>query len=85
MKWTVVYLPAAEQEHADLWLDPGSRAEVTDAANRIDRMLERDPDQVGESRQEDDQRVLFVAPLGVLFRVKPQDCLVEVIHVWKFS
>jgi hypothetical protein len=85
MKWTVVYLPAAEQELAALWVDPASRADVTDASNRIDRLLQRDPEKVGESREETDQRILFVAPLAVLFRVSPDDCLVQVIHVWKFA
>jgi hypothetical protein len=84
MKYTVVWLPGAEQELADLWLDSAERADVTDASNRIDRLLRDDPERWGESR-EDDQRVLFVAPLGVLFRVKPPDCLVEVIHVWRFA
>ena len=85
MKWTVVYLPSSEQELANLWLDPLSRAEVTDAANRIDRLLRRDPDKVGESRAEEGQRIVFVAPLAVLFRVKDDDRLVEVIHVWSFA
>lgn len=85
MKWTVVYLPDAEQELANLWLDPASRADVTDAADRIDQLLRRDPDNVGESREETDQRVGFIAPLAVLFRVKSEDRLVEVIHVWKYA
>lgn len=85
MKWTVVYLPDAEQELAALWVDPASRADVTDASNRIDRLLQRDPEKVGESREEPDQRVVFVAPLAVLFRVTADDRLVEVIHVWKYA
>jgi hypothetical protein len=84
MKYTVVWLPDAEQELAALWLDPASRADVTDASDRIDRMLRRDPERWGESRS-DDQSVLFVAPLGVLFRIKPEDCLVEIVHVWMFA
>ena len=60
MKWTVVYLPASEQELANLWLDPLSRAEITDAANRIDCLLRRDPDTVGESRDEKGQRIVSV-------------------------
>ena len=85
MKWTVVYLPEAEQELATLWLDPTSRADVSDASNRLDDLLRHNPNQAGESRQVEDQRILFATPLGVLFRVKPDDCLVEVIHVWKFA
>ena len=84
MKWTVVYLPACEQELAQLWLDPTSRADLTDAANRLDRLLKRDP-LAGESRDQKDERVLFISPLGALYRVKADDCLVEVIHVWKFA
>jgi hypothetical protein len=82
--YTVIWLPAAEQELADLWLDPAIRAEITQAANQIDGLLKYNPDRVGESRDAD-QRVLFVAPLGVLYRIKPLDCMVEVIHVWKFA
>ena len=85
MKWTVVYLPECEQELANLWLDPVSRADIADAANRIDRLLQRNPDQVGESRDEEGQRIVFVAPLAVLFNVKQDDRLVEVIHVWAFG
>ena len=84
MKWTVVYLPEAEQELATIWADPDSRADVTDASNRTDHLLRREPDKVGESREEVDQRILFIAPLAVLYSVTSDDCLVEVIHVWKF-
>ncbi len=84
MIYTVVWLPAAERELAALWVDPATRPGVTQAANQIDLLLRNDPDRLGESR-EVDQRVLFVTPLGVLFRIKLQDRLVEVIHVWKFA
>jgi hypothetical protein len=85
MKWTVVYLPAAEEELAALWVNPVSRADITDASNRIDRLLQRDPDKVGESREESNQRIVFVAPLAALFRVAPDDRPVEVIHLWKYA
>lgn len=85
MKWTVVFLPAAEDELANLWVDPATRVEITDAANRIDQLLKRDPDQIGESREVQGLRLVFVAPLAVLFRVKADDCMVEVVHVWKFE
>jgi hypothetical protein len=86
MKWTVVYLPAAERELTGLWIDPSAREGVTDASNRIDRMLEKDADRVGESREEAGQRILFVAPLAVLFHVsfgKSRPRLeVHLIKVW---
>ena len=84
MKHTVIWLPGAEQELADLWIDPDTRAEVADAANHIDLLLKFNPEQCGESRI-DDQRILFITPLGVLFRVKQDDRMVEVIHVWKVA
>ena len=84
MIYTVIWLPAPEQELAKLWLDPATRDGVTQAANDIDRLLRRDPDKLGESRGAD-QRVVFVVPLGVLFRVRPLDRLVEVVHAWKFA
>jgi hypothetical protein len=82
--YTVVWLAAAEEELASLWLDAASRVDVTQAANQIDQQLRHDPEQRSESRSED-QRILFVVPWGVLYRVKPLDRVVEVIHIWKFA
>ena len=42
MKWTVVYLPAAEKELTELWIDSSAREGVTDASNRIDQEPELD-------------------------------------------
>ena len=84
MIFTVTWLPDAEDELTALWLDSAERGDVTDVSNYIDQLLRQDPDQLGESRG-DDLRVLFVTPLGVYVRVKPEDMLVEVIHVWKFA
>jgi hypothetical protein len=83
MIFTVIWLPATEQELAALWLDATTRSRITVAADNIDRLLRRNADQVGESREKD-QRILFEDPLAVLYRVKEQDRLVEVIHVWKY-
>jgi hypothetical protein len=83
MNYTVVWLPGAEQELAALWLDPAWRPTITQAAHAIDQQLQRAPEGLGESRGPD-TRVCFVDPLGALFRVRPGDRLVEVIHVWGF-
>src|SRR5262249_46426250 len=64
MNFTVVWDPAAEQELAELWINAPDRNAVTQAANHIDRTLQTDPEQHGESRP-DGRRILIVAPLGV--------------------
>jgi len=52
----------------NIWLNAADRNPVTEAADRIDRLLASDPLNQGESREGDD-RVLFVPPLNVDFRV----------------
>lgn len=84
MKYSVLWLPAAEQDLAACWLDPATRTMVAEAASQIDRLLQYAPQNQGESRA-DNLRVFFVAPLAVLFRVKEDDRLVEVVHVWQFA
>jgi hypothetical protein len=84
MKYTVRWLPGAEQELAALWLDATARSEVTRAANKIDQQLEQSPETLGESRSKA-LRVHFETPLGILFRVRSDVRIVEVAHVWKFD
>lgn len=83
MNYAVEWVPAAEQELADLWLGAASRAEVTRAAHAIDQELAVNAHEKGESRAGDD-RVLLVAPLGVLFEADPAQQRVFVWHVWAF-
>ena len=80
MKYTVVWLPAAERELARLFNDAVDRHALTSAANELDRVLKRLPEYVGESRY-DDLRISFEKPLAMLFRVFEADQRVEVIHV----
>jgi hypothetical protein len=56
---------------------------VADAANEIDRLLRIDPFGCSEERDYG-RRILTVAPLGVIFRVNPDDRQVRVIAVWRF-
>jgi hypothetical protein len=83
MKYTVVWVPTAEQELAALWMDAANRAAVTRASHAIDRLLGRDPLGEGESRP-GGSRVLLVPPLGALYEVSPENCMVRVLHVWSF-
>jgi hypothetical protein len=84
MRFTVLWVKKAEQELAELWLNALDRTAITQASNRIDRILGRDPEQVGESR-EGNRRILVEPPLAVIFRVELMDRLVQVLHVFRFE
>jgi hypothetical protein len=84
MSYTVVWKPEAERRLAQLWLDAADRNAVTQAAHQIDQRLRIGPEDAGESRP-GGRRLLLVSPLGVLFRVIPQDRLVRVLTVWQFQ
>lgn len=81
----VVWDPNALDELAAAWLraDSTVRQAITDAVQAIDHQLESFPDQQGESRA-DNQRILFHAPLGIVFEVDVQSHLVWVIHTWSY-
>jgi hypothetical protein len=83
MKYLVDWLPDAEQELADLWLNAADRSVITQAAYSIDQRLQDDPETAGESRP-NDRRILFGPPRGVIFRVHQDSRRVEVHHVWRF-
>ena len=84
MKYSVLWVPGAEKDLADLWTDATDKAGVEQAANYIDHRLEYDPEQLGESRAHG-QRILLAAPLGVTFEVLPEDRIVRVLDVWQFK
>ena len=79
MKFTVYWTPDAERDLAELWLnEPHLKADITQAADEVDRLLRRDPEREGESRFEA-ARILFVPPLVVDYQVSPDDLRVDVI------
>ncbi|MEX0643503.1 MAG: hypothetical protein WD468_12420 [Pirellulales bacterium] len=43
MKWTVTYLPAAQDHLASIWLNAQDQQAVADAADELDRLLSIDP------------------------------------------
>jgi hypothetical protein len=79
VKWTVVWLPEAQRDLADLWLAATDRQTVRDAADWIDKALARDPDRTGIIAA--DGRFLERVPLAVAFEILPDDCLVRVLQV----
>jgi mRNA-degrading endonuclease RelE of RelBE toxin-antitoxin system len=83
MKYTVVWKPEAERRLADLWVNATNRRAITDAANEIDKQLGHDPETKGESRS-GNRRILLESPLGILFKIDPQDRKVIVLTVWQY-
>ncbi|HEX5447514.1 MAG TPA: hypothetical protein VFW87_27105 [Pirellulales bacterium] len=81
MSFTVVWIPAAEQNLAEIWLAAEERAAVTFAAREIDSLLKRDPDALGDARF-DSIRSFEFPPIGVDFEVLSQDRLVYVLSAW---
>lgn len=79
MIFTVTWHPDAEDELARIWMAAPDRHAVTEAANRIERLLRHDPERQGEDYH--GRRLLFEAPLAVVFRVSPDDRLVQVVQV----
>jgi hypothetical protein len=81
MRWTVVWIPSADQKLARLWLRALDRDAVRKSAFEIDKLLKTKPETAGESRPFG-QRIVHVEPLGVRFKVSPDDRLVQVVDVW---
>lgn len=84
MRFTVVWVAAAERELAEIWLSAGDRLNVTEATYEIDQRLRVKPDLEGESRDAG-RRILLITPLGVTFEVLPNDQLVRILDVWRFQ
>ena len=82
MTFKVLWGPPTEQELAGAWLAAPDRAAVVRAANQIDKLLERNPLSVGESRESSVSRVVLVPPLGASFEVIVDDEKVFVTGVW---
>lgn len=74
----------AGNQLATVWTNAPERNAVTAASYAIDQALARDPENQGESRP-NNRRVMFVAPLGVLYRVDTQRRLVRVLACWAFA
>ena len=81
MSYNVIWLPAAEDELAELWLDASLRAAITRASNDLDKQLRRDAPNAGESRSQD-FRIVFELPLVASVWVQPGGREVRVMHVW---
>lgn len=80
MRFTVTWHPTAETELAEIWLRAGDRANVAEAANKIDRALAAGPLDLGEDFYGD--RILVMLPLAVTYTVSEPDLSVQILQVW---
>lgn len=81
MRYAVACTPAADGELAAIWIAADDRKAVSDAAREIEQALLEAPLDHGESR-EDNQRIMFVAPLGIRYVVQAEDLRVVIIQFW---
>ena len=74
------------QELAALWvrIESDSRALVTAACHDADRRLHVDPLGEGESRF-GSQRILFIAPVALIYQLEPDEQTVTVLHAHFFQ
>jgi hypothetical protein len=81
----VEWLEETLNQLADLWVNADSnlRQAITAATHAIDAELQDDPYRQSESREQE-ERVLFVHPLGVRFEVDDDKRVVWVLDVWRF-
>ena len=79
-RYTVTWHSAVENELARLWTVATDRQAITDAANSIDRLLQSDPEEKGESLG-DGIRELTVGPLCIAYEASEPDRLVKVTKV----
>ncbi len=60
------------------------RKAVLKATHAIDKALARDPHEQGESR-DGETRILFSAPVGVLFEIDDANRRVNVLRAWAYG
>jgi hypothetical protein len=63
--------------------DEPLREAILQASHRLDQQLAREPDSRGESRDER-TRILFEAPVAVLFEVHQEEKLVRIVRAWLY-
>jgi hypothetical protein len=79
-RYTVAWVKSAQDELAELWLAAEDRAAVTAAADEIDDELSVEAQSRGVELSEG-LRALFCAPLRVIFTVRENDRVAEVLRV----
>lgn len=82
MKHYVFYFPNADRTVQELIAQADDPQVVIRAFDRIDRLLARQPCDIGESRFEN-VRVAFEEPIGLLYEILNDPPTVIVLDVWR--
>ncbi len=82
MRFTVIWLPAAEQKLTEIWLASANKPILTRLIDELDADLRNRPLTVGESR-DDVSRIAFAGSVVAEFEVHEADCRVIVSAVWR--
>lgn len=77
--YTVVWHEKVLDELAEIWIASEQQQAVTGSVNSVDRILRSDPSIKGVDFYGD--RLLVVFPLAVVYVVKDQDRVVEIVAV----
>ena len=80
IRFTVVWPQSALDELAGIWIASSDRSSVTQAANQIDRELADNPQAQGLELSEG-IRAYYRQPLRVLFAIREDDRIVEILTV----
>lgn len=80
MRYTVKWRPKAENILADIWTAAQDRQAIANAANEVDRQLERDAESKGTEFYGD--LLIVVAPLHVVYKVASNKQVVTVLYLW---
>jgi hypothetical protein len=84
--FSVRWVRSALDGLANVWLeaDSAERRAITAATLEFDSRLQLEPQSEGESRPHH-RRIMFVAPLGIIFEINESEHLVRVLRVWRFD
>lgn len=79
----VRWIQTALNELAAVWMeaDSPSRQLITAASHAIERELQTEPEEKGESRG-GPERIFFSYPLGMLYAVDAATSTVWITHIW---
>jgi hypothetical protein len=80
VRWT----RTAISQLAAIWVNAADQQAVTAASYQIEQLLRRDPANQGEDRP-NNRRVIFIAPLVVLYRIDTTINVVTVVGVGRYG
>jgi hypothetical protein len=82
MTYRVIWDPDAFRSLLRQFTAAGQPNAAIDAFDAIEKILSEDAHLQGESRENDQRRILIVRPLGVIFRAKPELREVLILDAW---